>query len=302
MASIDLRLLRYFVAVAEEGLLTRAAARLGIQQPPLSQQIRLLERELGVTLFRRLPKGMALTECGQVFLGEAYQILERMAAGIDLVRRVAQGEIGRLMVGFTESASLHPLVPRALRLFQSREPGVALHADELNSQDLMRSLDENKLDAAFVRAVPDESSLVVLEQLLVEPMVVALPQGHALACETRDSIALSELCGEPLVLTHRPSGPGFYDAIILACRSAGFAPRIAVESQRNLVSLSMVAAGLGVAIMPASMRHVGMAGVSYRELTGAPGLVAPLYLAYRQDTANGALSNFIRHARQLALE
>ena len=300
MASIDLRLLRYFVAVAEEGLLTKAAVRLGIQQPPLSQQIRQLETELGVTLFRRLPKGMALTDCGQAFLTQAYDILDKVAESIDVVRRVAEGKTGHLTVGFTESASLHPLVPKALRVFRRNEPGVTFHADERGSEALMKALEARKFDAAFVRAVPDVPDCVELERLLTEPMVAALPSGHALARTPRAAVGLLELAGESLVLTHRPGGPGFYDAIILTCRSAGFAPRIAIETRSNLITLGMVAAEMGIALMPASMRHVRMEGVRYKTLTGAPGLAAPLYLAYHRDADSGALSRFIAHTRQLS--
>jgi DNA-binding transcriptional LysR family regulator len=299
MESIDLRLLRYFVAVAEEGVLTRAALRLGIQQPPLSQQIRLLENALGVTLFRRLPRGMELTDCGRAFLEQAYDILGRMAESIETVRRVAQGRTGHLSVGFTESASLHPLVPAALRAFRQQEPGVTFHADECGSLELMKGLETRKMDAVFARAISDIPSCVAVERVLVEPMVVALPAAHPFAQEPRSFVALPELAMESLIFTHRTSGPGFYDAIILACRSAGFVPQIALETRRNLVSLSMVSAELGLAIMPASMRHVRMDGVIYKELIDAPSLGAPLHLAYRTDVSAGALARFIELTRNL---
>jgi DNA-binding transcriptional LysR family regulator len=300
MASVDLRLLRYFVAVAEEGLLTRAALRLGIQQPPLSQQIRQLEQELGVSLFRRLPRGMELTECGQVFLAQAYTILAQMADSIELVRRTAQGKTGHLAVGFTESAALHPLVPQALRVFRQQEPDVVLRVNEQISQGLMQALEARKLDAAFVRILPEIPPCVELEQILIESMVLALPQEHVLARNDTPSVSLLQLAAEPLVLAYRPDGLGLYPEIIRACRAAGFEPKIGIETERNLVSLSMVSAGLGIAVMSASMRHVQLQGVCYKALTDAHGLTAPLHLAYRKDSQSGALARFIDNTRALA--
>ena len=133
MSSIDLRLLRYFIVVAEEGHLTKAAQRIGIQQPPLSQQIRALENELGVTLFRRMPRGMELTESGQALLIDARLILEQVNTTIEGVRRISLGESGRLAVGFTESAALHPFIPAVIRAFRQKSPGVIMAVEESNT-------------------------------------------------------------------------------------------------------------------------------------------------------------------------
>jgi len=299
MSSIDLRMLRYFIAVAEEGHLTRAAARIGIQQPPLSQQIRQLEAELGVTLFTRLPRGMALTEAGQALLEQAGALLTQFEATLDGVRGVARGEMGHLAVGFTESASLHPFVPRVLRAFREAAPEVSFHAGEDNTPTLVRALHEKRLDAAFIRSPVAQTEGLVIEPMLTEEMVAAFPAAHPLPRRGRRSVRLEELAGEPLLLLHRTKdGPGFYDIIITACQTAGFSPRIVQETEKNLPTLTLVAAGLGVAIMPASMQYVGMEGVSYRRINGAPGLRAPLHLAWREDADSGALQRLIGIARK----
>jgi DNA-binding transcriptional LysR family regulator len=300
MSSIDLRLLRYFVAVAEEGHLTRAASRLGIQQPPLSQQILSLERELGVKLFKRMPRGMELTECGHSLLNDARIVLAKMEESVGTVRRIALGEQGRLAVGFTESASLHPLLPAVLRAFRREVPEVVLSVEENNTPDLVRALHDKQLDVAFVRSPVGNSDGVSIERILVEPMIVALPTSHRLARGRRKNVALGDLLEETFVLTHRANGPGFYDVIIAACYAAGFSPRVGLETPKNLTTLSLVAAEMGVAIVPASMRHVGMTGVVYKQIGDAPTLWAPLHIAYRQESPSGALARLINQARKLA--
>ncbi|HTZ35973.1 MAG TPA: LysR family transcriptional regulator, partial [Stellaceae bacterium] len=149
---MELRHLRYFVAVAEEGHVTRAAERLGIQQPPLSQQIRALERELEAQLFHRKPRGVELTAAGRAFLDDAKAILARAEAAVAGARRAARGESGRIGIGFTSSASFHPFVPRTIRRFRERHPLVALALEESGTTELVAALRSNQIDAAFVRS------------------------------------------------------------------------------------------------------------------------------------------------------
>jgi len=299
--AIDLRLLRYFIAVAEEGHLTRAAQRVGIQQPPLSQQIRLLERELGVTLFHRLPRGMELTESGTALLADARALLAQLDATVAGVRRIAQGKMGRIAVGFTESASLHPFVPSVLRAFRAVAPDVALTVEETNTTALVESLRAKQLDVAFVRSPVGDASGVVMETVLEEDMVAVLPAAHRLAADQdRQCIALAELAEESFIMTRRPSGPGLYDTIIAACRAAGFSPQVGQESRKNLSTISLVAAGLGVAVIPASMTHVNAEGIRYLMLTDAPTLRAPLHLAYREGETSGAVGLLRTEALRLS--
>nr|WP_246088481.1 LysR family transcriptional regulator [Phreatobacter stygius] len=301
---IDLRQLRYFIAVAEEGHVTRAAERLGMQQPPLSQQIRAMEAEIGVVLFHRLPRGMQLTESGQALLGDARSIIAQLERALETARRVARGETGRVAVGFTSSAAFHPFVLSAIRAFGEAAPDVSLLLEEGGTVELVEALRAERLDAAFVRAPAGEAAGIVIEPLLEEPMLAALPSQHHLARgrggRPRDSIALADLAGETFILYRRPTGPGLYDAIIAACRAAGFSPRIGQEAPRMPSTLSLVAAGLGVSIIPASMRRLETEGIAYLGLTDAPQLVAPLHLAYRAGALSAATGRLIGQVRDMA--
>ncbi|WP_215908963.1 LysR family transcriptional regulator [Phreatobacter stygius] len=301
---MDLRQLRYFIAVAEEGHVTRAAERLGMQQPPLSQQIRAMEAEIGVVLFHRLPRGMQLTESGQALLGDARSIIAQLERALETARRVARGETGRVAVGFTSSAAFHPFVLSAIRAFGEAAPDVSLLLEEGGTVELVEALRAERLDAAFVRAPAGEAAGIVIEPLLEEPMLAALPSQHHLARgrggRPRDSIALADLAGETFILYRRPTGPGLYDAIIAACRAAGFSPRIGQEAPRMPSTLSLVAAGLGVSIIPASMRRLETEGIAYLGLTDAPQLVAPLHLAYRAGALSAATGRLIGQVRDMA--
>jgi DNA-binding transcriptional LysR family regulator len=289
---MELRHLRYFVAVAEEGHVTRAAERLGIQQPPLSQQIRALERELDAQLFHRKPRGVELTPAGRAFFDEAKAILARTAEAVAATRRAARGEAGRIGIGFTSSASFHPFVPRAIRAFRERHPLVALALEESGTTELVEALHAQAIDAAFVRSPVGESADLTIRPLLEEPMVAALPSGHRLS--TGDSaMPLAELAGETFILYRRPVGPGLHDAIIAACDRAGFSPQIGQEAPRMLSTLSLVAAGLGVTVVPESMSRLEAEGVAYRALSPAAQLGAPLNLAYRRGETAAAARRFV---------
>jgi DNA-binding transcriptional LysR family regulator len=178
---MELRHLRYFIAVAEEGHITRAAARLGIQQPPLSQQIHALERELDVQLFRRKPRGVVLTDAGRALLDDARAILAQVDHARATTRRTARGEQGRLVVGFTSSAPFVPFVPRVIRAFRESFPLVSLTLEETGTGEMIEALRNELIDAAFIRSPAPDPSGVVVHPLLEEAMVVALPIGHRMA-------------------------------------------------------------------------------------------------------------------------
>lgn len=289
---MELRHLRYFVAVAEEAHITRAAERLGIQQPPLSQQIRALERELDVQLFRRKPRGVELTDAGQAFLERARAILDQVERAFATTRRTARGEQGRVVVGFTSSAPFHPFVPRVIRAFREISPLVSLVLEESGSSELVQGLHNEEIDAAFIRSPLADVVGLVVRPLLEEEMVVALPAGHALAKDS-GALPLSALANETFILYKRPGGPGLYDTIITACRGAGFSPRVGQEAPRIISTLNLVAAGLGVSIVPASLQRLQMDGVIYRPLSDSPGLKAPLILACRPGENSAAVQRFI---------
>jgi len=296
---MELRHLRYFVAVAEEGHITRAAARLGIQQPPLSQQIRALETELEVQLFRRKPRGVELTQAGEALLAEARMILDRVEHAIVAARRTARGDAGRIGLGFTSSASFHAFVPRIIREFREASPLVSLTLEEAGTGELVDGLRAERIDAAFVRSPIGAVAELDVHSVLEEQMVAALPAGHRLAGRTT-RLPLAALEEETFILYRRPLGPGLYDAIIAACQRAGYSPHIGQEAPRMLATLSLVAAGLGVTLIPASMRRMGIEGVAYRPLDHKAGLIAPLNLACRRGETAPAVRRFIALVRQTA--
>lgn len=293
---MELRHIRYFIAVAEEQHMTRAAERLGIQQPPLSQQIRALEDELGVQLFRRKPRGVELTEAGAAFLDRARAILDQLERATATTRRTARGEQGRVVVGFTSSAPFHPFVPRVIRAYREISPLVSLALEESGSGELVQGLHNEEIDAAFIRSPVADVAGLTVRPLLEEKMIVAVPSGHALAkgvSSKTPPLPLSALAKETFILYKRPGGPGLYDTIIAACRNVGFSPRVVQEAPRIISTLNLVAAGLGVSVVPESLRRLQMDGVVYRRLADSAALSAPLILVYRSGDNAAAVRRFI---------
>jgi DNA-binding transcriptional LysR family regulator len=290
---MELRHLRYFVAVAEHGHVTRAAESLGIQQPPLSQQIKALEEELGVLLLRRKPRGVELTDAGAAFLERARVILGEVERAFASTRRTARGEQGRVVVGFTSSAPFHPFVPRVIRMFREASPHVSLVLEESGSSELVHGLHSEIIDAAFIRSPVADVVDLLVEPILQEKMVVALPTGHPLARDLMQPLELSELANHTFILYKRRGAPGLYDSIIAACRGAGFSPLVGQEAPRIISTLNLVAAGLGVSVVPESLRRLQMDGVVYRDLADTAELTAPLILACRRGENSAAVQRFI---------
>lgn len=295
---MELRHLRYFVAVAEEGHITRAAKKVGIQQPPLSQQIRALETELDVQLFRRLPRGVELTDAGRTLLTDARQILDQVEHARAATLRTARGEQGSIVIGFTSSAPFHPIVPRLFRAFQEAAPRISMRLEESGTGTLVDGLRDETIDAAFIRSPFADDSGVTVHPLLLEDMVVAIPAGHKLASGKEKALKLSRLAAEPFILYRRHVGPGLYDTILSACSAAGFAPNVAQEAPRITSTLNLVAAGLGVSIVPDSLQRLQMDGIAYRPLRADPLLAAPINLACRRVENAPAVRRFIDMARQ----
>jgi DNA-binding transcriptional LysR family regulator len=290
---MELRHLRYFIAVAEEKHVTRAAERLGMQQPPLSQQIRALERELDVQLFRRKPRGVELTDAGLALLTNARAILSHIDHAFATTKRTARGEQGRIAVGFTSSAPFHPFVPRIIRTYREAFPLVSLTLEEGGTIELIDDLRSERIDAAFIRtAIADQEGLAV-DPLLQEAMVLALPRAHMLARRTRKGVPLKALADETFIVYRRHSGPGLYDAILSACNAAGFSPRVGQEAPRIVSTLNLVAAGLGISLVPESLQRMRMDGVVFRGVAGVAQPKAPLYLASRRGETSAAVRRFL---------
>jgi DNA-binding transcriptional LysR family regulator len=299
---MELRHLRYFIAVAEEKHVTRAAERLGMQQPPLSQQIRTLERELDVQLFHRKPRGVELTDAGAALLVDARAILSHIDHAFAATRRTARGEQGRISVGFTSSAPFHPFVPRIVRAYREAFPLVSLTLEESGTAELINDLRDERIDAAFVRTAISKQEGIVVAPLLHEAMVLALPQAHGLARRTKggEAVPMKALVDETFILYRRRSGPGLYDAILSACATAGFSPRIGQETPRIVSTLSLVAAGLGISLVPESLQCMRMDGVAFRRLAGAVQPKAPLYLAARRGERSVAVRKFLELIKRTA--
>jgi DNA-binding transcriptional LysR family regulator len=297
---MELRHLRYFVAVAEHGGFTRAAERLGIQQPPLSQQVKALELELGFKLLNRHPRGVDLTAGGAVFLEEARRILGGVNEAVRKATRVAQGMEGSLSVGFTISAAVHHLSSEILREFRKLHPGVALEYREGNAAELTEKVATGSLQAALIRAPVAKTPELVFVTLLQEDMLLALPNTHPLARRGSRPVPLLSLAGESFILVRRPGAPGMYANLIAACHRLGFSPLIAAEVQNMLTNLMLVAAGVGISVVPASVGNVHQKDVVYRAMGEAPGVAAPLTLVYRADGQNPATKPFLKIAKRLA--
>jgi DNA-binding transcriptional LysR family regulator len=293
---MELRHLRYFVAAAEEEHMTRAAQRLGIQQPPLSQQIRDLERDLGVQLFERTPRSIRLNAAGHVFLKDARELLAQTEQAVARVRQASRGELGRIAIGYTSSASLHPTVPRLVRAFHARYPLIALESQENSTRDLLEAVAAEALDAVFVRSsarrYPELKSLLLCE----EPMVVALPREHPRARKA-GPIALRSLASEGFVLYRRADGPGVQDELLPACLAAGFTPKVVADVPRLLSAVTQVAAGRGITIVPQALKCLHRDSVAYKDLHRDSAFTVPLNLVYRNGPADSPVSRFVQMAQ-----
>lgn len=291
---MELRHLRYFVAVAKERHFTRAAERLGIKQPPLSMQIRQLEEELGTPLFHRLTRGVELTEAGEALLAHAERLLQQMDQLKADVQSRARGETGFIRIGFAGATYFHPLIPAIAMAFRERYPDVTLTSEASNTPRLSAALRAGEIDVAFVRPPVSDVEHLRVDPLTEEPMLVVVPQSHPQARES--SVALETLANDHLILFPRAIGPGLYDSIIAGCRQAGFSPKVGQEAPQVPSIVHLVAAGFGVSLVPQSIAQIHARGVRYRPIRGEP-LIAPIGLAYRSDERSRLVRNFVSLAR-----
>jgi DNA-binding transcriptional LysR family regulator len=292
---MELRHLRYFVAVAEELNFSRAAERLGISQPPLSLQIRQLEKEMGSLLFRRQARGVALTDAGKLMLEEARGILKQVEGAKTGVRRRARGETGRINVGSSGGTYFHPLIPAIIREYGMQYPDIVLFPGASSTPLLVARLRAGQIDVAFLRPPIDDSEGLALEPLVDEPTVMVLPTGHPLSRST--SAPLSALVKETFIMFPRDLNPSNYDLIIAACRRAGFNPKLGQEAPQIVSTVPLVAAGLGVSIVPQSTGRIHADGVVYVPIEG-DGPRALISLAHRRDDRSPAVQNFVAVARR----
>jgi DNA-binding transcriptional LysR family regulator len=276
---MELRHLRYFVAVAEERHFGRAAERLHIAQPPLSQQIRRLEAELGAPLLHRTTRRVELAPAGEVLLARAREILAAVDAATEDARRAARGEFGRLAIGFTGSAT-YALLPALADALRDALPGVVLELrGELLTPAQVGGLLDGTLDLGLLRPPVREHSLEV-EILRREPLVAVLPATHRLAAAP--TVPLEQLEDEPFVMYPSHFRSVLHDAVEDTCAAHGFHPRVALEVSETATLVSFVAAGLGVSLGPDSVRHMTVEGAVYRPLAREAAEVE-LAIAWRRD-------------------
>ncbi|MBD8164910.1 LysR family transcriptional regulator [Erwinia persicina] len=287
---MELRYLRYFVAVAETKHFTKAAERLGISQPPLSQQIKKLEEEIGTPLLKRLTRGVELTDAGEAFYQDACQILALTGHALEKAKGIARGISGQLSIGFASSNAFNPHIFRLLRRFQHRFPAITLLPQEESMATLMHNLEEGLLDAAFVRLPCESSKAFNLKVIATEKMALVLPAGHPLG--TMPCLPLSQLREEPLILFPREVAPSLYEVIISACLRAGFQPDGVQQSPQISSGISMVAAGFGITIVPDSLRCISLPGVSFHQIEDAA-LGSDIALAWRRWDRSPAVHHLV---------
>lgn len=267
MDRLDLPLpqLHAFVVLAEELHFGHAAARLGIAQPPLSQQIRRLEDKVGYPLFARRPGPVSLTPAGEELLPTVRAALATLADALAAARAVGEGRAGSLRIGFAASLAL-TVLPALLRRFRARFPGVCLHIQEMTTAPQITALRDRSLDVGLLREPGDDTPELAFKTVLTEPYVAVLPKGHPSASSRR--IPVADLADSPFVLLPRHAGPQFHDQILGLCAAAGFTPRVAQQAVEWQTVCALVEAGTGVSLAPASIRRIRLEGIAFRALEG----------------------------------
>ena len=287
---MELRHIRYFLAVAAERNISRAAERVGIGQPPLSLQIRDLEREVRARLFHRIPQGVELTAAGQALYSLVQNIPDQVERAVHFAQRAQRGEVGALAVGYTGSSVLNPVFPAAIRSFRRAYPGVALTLQENQTAVLINGLLQSDLDVVFIRFAQTDTEDLRTRVLSDEPMLAALPARHPAAKNAK--LNLADLRDEVLVMFSRELNPSAFDAVIAACRKSGFEPTLGPSVPQFVSIVHLVAAEVGVSIVPAALQNLHVKGVVFRELQDVS-LTSRLSLVWRRTDPSPFLKNFI---------
>ncbi|MDF2565388.1 MAG: transcriptional regulator, LysR family [Massilibacillus sp.] len=291
---MELRHLKYFVVVAEELHFTRAADRLNMAQPPLSQQIHQLEDELGVQLFYRNKRQVELSAAGKIFLESVYKILNDIEKACDAAQRTHRGELGKIVVGFTGAATFG-ILTNLLQPYRTKFPLIDLVVLQLNTTDQIQSLLNGEIDIGILY-VPVENSGLIFKVIHQQPFIIAMPKNHPLASKS-DPIEVQELSKESFIMIPRKAGQVYYDTIINICHSAGFSPNIGPEVYELNTSISLVAAGMGIALVPDSIQTLRINGITYRHLKN-PGSTLKTALVWRNDESSPLVHKFIALAEQ----
>lgn len=290
---MDFHKLKAFVAVVEENNISRAAIRMNMQQPPLTRIIQQLEQELGATLLKRLPRGVEVTEAGKALYQEALTILAHAQAIPKRVQNIAQGLEGQINIGFTNSVGLHSFLPALLRQFREAFAAVSIHLEEDGSNSLIDSIINEKNDIVFLRKPAPIGLGLNSLHILDEPLIVAMPNNHPLA-GVNTLIQLLGLEPYDFVLYRRLAGQDLFDNILASCYQAGFSPNIVQEAPRLTSSLNLIAAGIGLSIVPEAIRDFWNKQIVYKTLQADTPCIAPIYAVYRKDLNNVRIQHLLK--------
>ena len=291
---MELRHLRYFVCVADEQNIGRAAVRLHISQPPLTRQIQQLEDQVGAQLFRRTSRGVELTDAGRVLYEDAHHILAMAERAAERAHKAAQGLLGRVDVAIFGSG-IFGAIPLLLRQFRESYPEVNIVLHNMTKEEQLDALHHQRITLAFNRLMRPTEGLIC-ETLLTEPLYVAMPSGHHLSART--AVAFGELQGQPLVLFPTGSRPSFIDRVQEMCRQSGFDPQVAQEVSDVVHAIALVATGFGLCLVPHSATSMNLPGVVYRPLHHATQSRVDLCCIYRKDDASEILQTLLGSMRK----
>ncbi|MDX2107225.1 MAG: LysR family transcriptional regulator [Candidatus Melainabacteria bacterium] len=285
---VEIRHLRYFIAVAQESNFSRAAEKLHISQPPLSQQIQKLEEDLGLMLIERGTRPVMLTEAGKFFYQQALGLVDQFDQFIDKTQKMARGEEGALTIAFV-SSSTYELMPGILRNFRKLYPGVSLNLIEMNTPQQLESLKNKQINVGIGRPFP-ENPEIESHWILDESVVVAIPSEHVWTNKT--SVSLTDLKDEDMINFYWSHEPSFGNFVMTTCRKAGFEPHVVQRTGELQTALGLVAAGIGVALLPESVEHTSREGVKYIPLR-TPSPTISMVAAYRKDDSSPILKRFL---------
>lgn len=291
---MNFRQLRYFVAVAEEANIGRAALRLNISQPPLTRQVQQLEKDLGVQLLIRTPKGVELTQAGRTLYSEARNILSLTEIAAERTIKAEHGQLGRLDIAFFGSAILN-IIPQTILRFRNQYPDINVVLHAMTKPEQISALLRREIDIGFNRLLAPHSEITT-EVILNEQLVIAVNENHRLA--HKKALSLIDLADEPMILFPSASRPGFIDHAIRICNEAGFSPNITQEVGDAVSGVALVASGFGLSIVPRSTTVLSIPGVIFREIDSADkNATVDLSCIYRNDDNSSILSNFLNVAR-----
>ncbi|MFP7471445.1 LysR family transcriptional regulator [Niallia taxi] len=290
---MELRHLQYFQTVAEELHFGRAAARLNMTQPPLSQQIKQLEEELGFPLFHRSSRAVELTTAGDVFLGQIRSILSQLDRAVDTARHTARGELGKIIIGFVGTAT-YEILPPAIKEFRTIFPSIDIELRQLSAPNQLNALLNGDIDIGFSHP-PVASCELISSSLKKSECVIAIPKNHRLA--DKQAVAITDMMNEPIISLSKEAWPSLYEDFIQLCNKHGFQPNIVQESTEYQMVIGLVTAGIGIAVVPDSAKKLFNLDVLYKKLDQEE-LIAEWIISYRRENHNPALFHLVHHVLQ----